>query len=194
MKKPPVIIIDGPDNVGKGTQIKLLRSWLHKIPFCISNLDKPVGENLDEKKVYGIKAIDNQLASLHAGWKSGIPSIADRAWPSEYAYSILRNTHSLEAILDIEEKYLDMSSDVLGIIFIDEAQQISERDDGHSNYDSENLEEINRIIHRFCKLAEQSHFTLEVININKKAIEDVHLEVQQTILKAFPHIIDDKNV
>ena len=104
MKKHPIIILDGPDNVGKGTQLALLRKYFTNIPFVITNLDKPVGEGTEEKKNYGLISIDNQLKTMVLGAQQGIPYIADRGHYTEYAYSIFREAHELQTILDIEEK------------------------------------------------------------------------------------------
>ena len=98
----PIIIFDGPDNVGKGTQIALLRKRFSEIPFAITNLDKPVGTSLEEKVSYGVKAAQNQLITLFLGAQAGIPQIADRAHYTEYAYSSLRKQHNLDTILQLD--------------------------------------------------------------------------------------------
>ena len=90
MNNIPVIIFDGPDNVGKGTQIKLLRKHFKETAFAITNMDKPVGDDLDAKERYGLEAATSQLVTIHSGWHSKAPQIADRAYFSEYAYSVLR--------------------------------------------------------------------------------------------------------
>jgi thymidylate kinase len=184
----PIIIIDGPDNVGKGTQIKRLRSWLDHIPFCIFNLDSPVGNSLDAKEAYGIKAVHNQCKSLQLAWKEQIPCIVDRAWPSEYAYSILRKKHGIETIRNIEERYCDIRQDTHIIIFIDEVENIQERDDGMSNYNAEDLQEIQLVVERFKSFSEHSTFPTTVININGKDPDAVEQDVQTVIRTHFPSL------
>ena len=184
----PIIIIDGPDNVGKGTQIKRLRSWLNHIPFCIFNLDSPVGSSLDAKEMYGIKAVHNQCKILQLSWEQHIPCIVDRAWPSEYAYSILRKKHGIETILDIEERYRAIQQDTHIIIFIDEIENIQERDDGMSNYNAEDLQEIQLVVERFKTFSEHSTFPTTVININGKDADIVEQEVQTVIRTHFPSL------
>lgn len=185
---PPIIIIDGPDNVGKGTQIKRLRRWLSHIPFCIFNLDSPVGSNLDVKETYGIKAVHNQCKSLQLSWEHNIPCIVDRAWPSEYAYSILRKKHGIKTMLDIEEHYRAIQQNTHIIIFIDEVRNIQERDDGMSNYNAEDLKEIQLVVDRFTTFSEHSTFSTTLININGNNADTVEQEVQTVIRTFFPLI------
>lgn len=189
MQSPtPIIIIDGPYNVGKGTQIKRLRSWLNHVPFCMFNLDSPVGSSLDAKETYGIKAVHNQCKSLQLSWEQRIPCIVDRGWPSEYAYSILRKKHDIETILDIEKRYCAIQQDTHIIIFIDEVENIQERDDGMSNYNAEDLQEIQLVVERFKTFSEHSTFPTTVININGNNADMVEQEVQTVIRKFFPLI------
>ena len=188
MNHAPIIIFDGPDNVGKGTQIKLLRKKLVDTPFNITNLDKPVGETLLAKQEYGLENINNQLQTMVAGSALGIPQLADRGHYSEYAYSILRITHSMKVIQMIEEQYLSSKDNILGIIFIDTVKNISDRDDGESNYDKDDLETIETIIQRFKETKEHSHFPTYIIDIQGKDKDLVHKEVMQHILNHFPQI------
>lgn len=188
MKNTPVIIFDGPDNVGKGTQIALLRKFFTKTPFAISNLDKPVGETLEEKREYGINAVTSQLSTLLLGASNGIPQIADRAHYSEYAYSMLRIPHAKQDLIAREEQHKALIPHTLGIIFIDEVEAISERDDGKSNYQADDLVMITSIIKRFVDYADSSLFNTHVININGKDITTVHQEVVSLVLKTFPEL------
>ncbi|GEM_PF-3809308 len=196
----PIILFDGPDNVGKGTQIELLRKWMLQSHFTITNLDRPVGDTLGDKERYGINAARGQLVTIQAGWSMGVPQIADRCHYTEYAYSILRKPHELETILELERSLEEAKSDVLGIIFVDEVEKIVERDDGKSNYQLEEgceehivstqsiemAEAINQISNRFHQIASESNFECHIISIHQKTIEMVHDEVKNIITKKFP--------
>ncbi len=181
MTTRPIIFIDGPDNVGKGTQISLLRKWLSEIPFSILNLDRPVGSDLEEKEIYGIQAVKNQLGSVYASWEKGIPCIVDRCHYTEYAYSILRNTHEIQKILELEKELLPAHPDILGIIFVDDVKNIVARDDGNSIYSTEDTENIQNIINRFSDIADASSFDCKVISITGKSIEEVQVEVKKIL-------------
>ena len=188
MNTTPIIIFDGPDNVGKGTQLSLLRKHYKDIPFAITNLDKPIGANSEEKREYGLAAAYGQLTTLFAGYQAGIPQIADRAHYSEYAYSILRGQHQLTDIMEMESEFKEYKDDVLSIIFIDEVENICERDDGNSNYGEEVVENIKNIITNFKEHAAASLFETHIIDINGKDIEIVQQEVNTLIAKKFPTI------
>lgn len=185
MTTRPIIFIDGPDNVGKGTQISLLRKWLINIPFTILNIDPPSGQNLDEKETYGILATKNMLGSVFASWERGIPCIVDRCHYTEYAYSILRNTHKIETILKLEKELSPAHSDVLGIIFVDKVENIVARDDGNSIYSTEDTHNIQNIINRFSEIADASSFDCKVVSITGKSIEEVQAEVKKIVSDKF---------
>lgn len=188
MNKTPVIIFDGPDNVGKGTQISLLRKHFKETPFAITNLDKPVGSDLDEKRDYGLAAAYGQLTTLFAGYEKDVAQIADRAHYSEYAYSILRTQHPLTDIMEMESEFKNFKDNVLSIIFIDEVENISERDDGESHYDADDIENIKNIINNFKEHAKTSLFETHIINIDGKDIEAVQREVNALVTKKFPDL------
>ncbi len=185
MNTRPIIFIDGPDNVGKGTQISLLRKWLTEIPFSILNLDPPVGSDLNKKESYGIQAAKNQLGSVLASWEKDIPCIVDRCHYTEYAYSILRNTHEIQTILELEKELSPACSDVLGIIFVDKVENIVARDDGNSIYSTEDTQNIQNIINRFSEIADASSFDCKVISITGKTIEEVRAEVKKNVSDKF---------
>ena len=190
INKKIIIAFDGPDNVGKGTQISLLRKWLKDIPFVLTNLDRPHGETNIEKIDYGFNATKNHLVAKKAIWKQGVPQIVDRMHYTEYAYSILRGGHDIQAILDLEKEFVDLKQDLFIIVFIDKVENISTRDDGKSVYRGDDHESIIKITDRFVEIAGESLFDNVVINIHNKNISTVRKEVQSRILEKFPTLLD----
>lgn len=186
--KKLIIAFDGPDNVGKGTQMARLRKWLSHIPFVITNLDRPHGETHEEKIHYGLCASKNHIHAQHLLWKQEIPQLVDRMHYTEYAYSVLRGGHDIETILNMEQDFIDMKDDFLTIIFIDDVHQIQNRDDGLSYYNAENQDHIRLIIERFKEIAQKSLFNNIIINIQGKDIDTVEKEVQSKIREQFPYI------
>ncbi len=180
-QRTPIIAFDGPDNVGKGTQIALLRKWLSHIPFVLTNLDRPHGANHHEKLKYGYQASRNHLKAKELLWQEGIPHLVDRMHYTEYAYSILRGGHNLEDILTLERAFLAMRDDFLTIIFVDKAENILKRDDGLSVYKRDDYKAVEDIIKRFYEIAEASHFPNRVISITGKSIPQVHEEVREVV-------------
>lgn len=188
--KKIIIAFDGPDNVGKGTQISLLRKWLKHIPFILTDLNRPLGDSDADKIAYGLKASENHLAAKHTIWKQGIPQIADRMHYTEYAYSMLRGGHNIDTILELEERFIEMKPDFFTIIFIDKVENISARDDGKSDFDVNNHNEIQNINDRFSEISKKSHFDNFIINIHNKDIQVVQGEVKSILLKKFPNLLN----
>ena len=191
LNKRIIIAFDGPDNVGKGTQIARLRKWLSHIPFVLTNLDRPHGENHEQKLRYGFAASRNHLLAKKAMWEEGLPQLVDRMHYTEYAYSILRKGHALDDILALEQDFLAMRDDFFTIIFLDDVKNIMHRDDGKSVYRKDDEENIKRICQRFEKIAEHSHFSNAVVSIQGKSIDEVEREVQELIRKRFPDIVSE---
>lgn len=188
--KQIIIAFDGPDNVGKGTQISLLRKWLNHIPFVLTNLDRPHGKTDGEKMDYGFSASKNHLIAKRAIWRENIPQIADRMHYTEYSYSINRGGHDLNTIKELENEFLEMKDDFFTIIFIDEIKNIRARDDGKSNYNVNDINEVTDITNRFSKIAKHSFFDNVIININNKNIAEVQKAVQKALLEKFPNLLD----
>lgn len=186
--KKIIIAFDGPDNVGKGTQIQLLRKWLSHIPFVLMNLDRPIGKSNQEKLSYGLHASKNALIANESLLEKGLPQIVDRMHYTEYAYSILRDGHDIQDIINLESEFLKIKDYFFTIIFIDEIENIQKRDDGISNYNADDSYEVKKITDRFPEIAQHSLFDNVVINIHKKNITTVQNEVKQHILKKFPDI------
>lgn len=187
--KKIIIAFDGPDNTGKNTQIELLRKWLSHIPFVITDLDKPYGENDSQKITYGLAAIDNLLHAQKIMHDSKIPQISNRMHYTEYAYSFLRGGHAIETILGLEEKYKDIKDNFFTFVFVDHVENLTKRDDGLSIYDDADIDAISIINERFIEIAEQSTFNNMVINIHDKNIESVKSEIQKILSEKFPNII-----
>jgi thymidylate kinase len=187
--KKIIIAFDGPDNVGKGTQIQLLRKWLKHIPFVLTNLDRPHGENNNEKIHYGLNASKNHLEAKKIMLKHGLPQIVDRMHYTEYAYSILRGGHDIKTIINLEKEYIDLKENLFTIIFIDNVENISKRDDGKSVYKRDDYENIQKISDRFKEISKYSILDNVIIDIQGKDIQTVQKEVQIEILKKFPDIL-----
>lgn len=185
-----IIAFDGPDNVGKGTQIALLRKWLSHLPFVVTDLEKPCGSSNEEKINYGLAASRNHLKATEAIWKEGIPQIIDRMHYTEYAYSIFRGGHEMQTIISMEKEFIHLKESFLIIVFVDEVENIRDRDDGKSNYNAEDLNEAQMLCDRFEDIAEESLFDNHVINIHNKNIEVVKQEVQSLILEKFQNILE----
>ncbi len=183
--KKIVIAFDGPDNVGKSTQIKLLRKKYKNIPFLIIDVDAPVGEDFTEKLHYGK---EHSKITLDTIKKIPYSQIHDRIHYTEYAYSFFRGGHTLDDIIEIEKKYEEIHKDLLIITFIDRVENISARDDGLSQFNKEDHENIVKLVHRFKEISNMSIFDNHIIDIHGKDIDTVHNEVIHHVEQKFPFL------
>jgi len=178
-----IIAFDGPDNVGKSTQIGLLRKHFSQTPFLILNVDAPVGSNASEKLAYGKAHIQKTFEAMDTLSSS---QIHDRSHFTEYAYSFFRDGHDIEDILALEKTYEHLKDNLCIITFIDEVENIISRDDGASAYDKENTDDVLRIVENFKEISKRSLFPNIIINIHGKDIPTVQAEVNDYIAQQFP--------
>lgn len=184
-----VIAFDGPDNVGKSTQIKLLRKKYGSIPFLIMDVDAPIGITSKEKLSYGKEHVRRTFEAIQT---LPFAQIHDRIHYTEYAYSFFREGHFLDDILAMEKKYKNIHDNLIIITFIDEVENISSRDDGLSQFQKEDHKNITKLIERFKEISNASIFDNNIINIHEKNIDMVHDEVIQIIENKFPHLKNKK--
>jgi len=183
--KKIILIFDGLDNVGKSTQIKKIRQWLNNKAFVITNLDAPIGEDNLKKISYGSKNIENFFKIWTLGWKNNIPLISDRGHFSEYAYRMFRDSDKIDDILEMEKKYSEIISDTIIFNFIDNANNIAQRDDGLSQYQAEEVDKIQKLIDRFKFISEKSIFENYLIDINAKDENEVFKIIKEKIQTKF---------
>lgn len=180
MHKNTIIAFDGPDNTGKSTQILRLRKRYASTNFVLTNLERPYGKSKEEILENGYRSTENLLKAINATQDLSIPQIVDRAHFTEYVYSIFRNGHSLEKVLELED-IIKMPEHFITVIFLDSAKNISSREDGLSNFDADNLEEIELLCERFLEIAKASKFKTIIINIDGKDADLVEEELHQKL-------------
>jgi thymidylate kinase len=180
-----ILGFDGPDNVGKGTQIEKIRKYFSKIPFIVLNIEAPVGNSSIDKIKYGIKNTKNNLQGILILAENNLPQILDRTHFSEYAYSFLRGGHDLKTFLKLEKKCEKIKNIFCIITFIDKPKRIFERDDGQSAFDPSKTEDIEKIIENFKKISKQTIFKSIIINIYNKTEDEVFEEIIEKLEKEF---------
>ena len=185
MKRKIILALEGPDNVGKGTQMKKIVSYFKDINFVALYDSLKAGETDSEKVEYGHKREKEYFKVRKYLWDNGIPQINDRSHYSEYAYRMFRNSDKIEDLLAMEKEYSELKDDYLTIIFIDEIENISSRDDGYSAYKKEDLGSIKKLIERFKYIAEKSIYKNYIININGKDENEVFDIIKNLIQEKF---------
>ena len=188
MKRKIILSLEGPDNVGKGTQMKKIVSYFKDINFVALYDSLKAGDTDGEKVEYGRKREERYFKVRNYLWEEDIPQINDRSHYSEYAYRMFRNSDKIDDLLEMEKKYEHLKNDFLTLIFIDEVENISERDDGVSAYKGDDLESIKKLIDRFKEISEKSIFENYIININGKDEDEVFEIVLEKIFQKFGKI------
>jgi thymidylate kinase len=165
-----VYIIEGIDNSGKSTQVKLLQKELSKMgkyPIIIhcSSLDKSL--SFSDNKNYYIKLI-SKIKELNKDFDI----IMDRSHLGEAIYGPLYRNYSGDYVLNLLSDF----SDVKLVLFTDEIQNVIQRDDGDSFSINKNKKEKELQYFRNMLNLVQIKNKKE-IKITGKSINEVQREV-----------------
>lgn len=170
-----LIIFEGIDNVGKSTQIQLLRNYFAKqdkvfITHHSSNYKGVSSEKHQEltKKEYSEIFKYCRFTDI----------ICDRLHGGEYVYGqIYRNYKNPEFVFELEKnEKINLLNNVFLIILIDKPKNAVKRDDGLSF--SIDLNKKQKEIDLFKEFYKKSNIKNKLlIDINNKSIKDVHKEI-----------------
>jgi len=161
-----MIIIEGPDNVGKDTQIKKIQKWYYK------KYKEPLIKT--HCSYYGINNPELALEEYIRISELDLiyPIISNRLHIGELVYGpIYRNytKKEIEKVLEFEKIFL---KDSILFIFIDNPKNLIQRDDGQSFTTDLKLKE--KEINLFEKAYELSNIKSKfLINIEDKNEDDV---------------------
>lgn len=170
-----VIIIEGPDNVGKSTLIRNIKNHYNKniianlaysnvkqaTPHEHINYSKLLYKNMFELCNFQSKVLNNIM-------------ILDRSHIGEMVYSPLYRNYSGDYVLDIEKEF-DLSNYFL-ITLTDLAENLIDRDDGLSH--SINVSDKNKELELFLESTTKSLIKHKfVMNINGLNITQVFNKV-----------------
>ena len=176
-----IIIIDGPDNCGKTTQIAKLQPLLIDKPLHLLHYTKLKGfDSNNEMMTYSKNMYYDMFRILESNYKTS-NFILDRSHISEIVYSPLYRDYSGDYIYDIERKFLTYNhnfwEEIYLIVFIDEAEALISRDDGLSH--SVNLVDKEEEINMFRGTTIKSLIINKIIiNINGKSQDEVAEETK----------------
>lgn len=180
-----IVIISGPDNVGKTTQIKLLHDY-----FANQNIGKSTHilhySNVRLKSSSEIQTYSANLYRDGFNLMKNSPNvnfICDRFHDGEWVYGKLYRNYDAEYIYGIEELFnVDETfwTEIYLITFIDKPGNLINRDDGESfsiDFDMKSKE-----INRFRDFHKKSVIlNKKLINICRMDIDAVHKKVIQFI-------------
>jgi thymidylate kinase len=171
-----IIIFEGPDRVGKDTQIKMIQSYYIGCKFHILKYSdiKGLSGGLSEK--YNTQYYNEMFELLSNNAEYDF--ICNRSHLGEYVYAPLYRGYSGNFVFDIEEdfKLCEFFNYINLITLIDTPENLVNREDGESL--SDNILNKQKEIQRFKEATEKSKITKKIIiNINNKSKEQVHKEI-----------------
>lgn len=159
------IIIEGPDNCGKSTQISNIIEYFNNTPFIKANFSNIKSLKTAEE----VQKYSKKLYSYM--FEIDVPIICDRGHFGEYVYGKIYREYEGDYIFDLEhEYYLDQNEETILILFVDSAENLISRDDGLSF--STDIEVKNLEIKRFKEAFNKSCIKHKaLINVNEMSIK-----------------------
>lgn len=193
-----VIIFEGPDNVGKGTQIEMLRKAFHdyEIPTQVmhcSNFkfngdlndrysEKEKAEALKEmsKRYYTMlmKTI-NVYNTKDSNYESVL--ILDRAHLGETVYSPIYRNYNGDYVYELEN-LVECPDKVLVITLVDKAENLVSREDGLSF--STDIDKKNKEIDAFKEANSNTKFNSLLVHIDGLNPEKVFEKISNFVFNA----------
>lgn len=187
MKNSKIVIFEGPDNVGKGTQIskcwkKVANSvdeygypfWWHYANFGI--------EDNERCKEQSALIYTSMFRSLFLENMRGNTILVDRSHLGEWVYGYIYRNYEAEFIWSIEEMFNQSKlwDSVYLITFIDEPENLIKRDDGLSF--STDLEKKKLEVARFVDAHERSRIVNKcLIDIKGKDETEVWKKIEKFV-------------
>lgn len=179
-----VLIFEGPDNVGKGTQITKIQPLLIDKPIHVLHYSAIKGfETNEEVKAYSDSLYRSMFSLLENNYKHN-HFILDRSHIGEVVYSPMYRNYDGSYVYNLEQWHTgtDFWKEVFLITFIDNAENLIKRDDGLSF--TIELDKKRKEIDAFVDATMRSNIiNKKIINIAGKDVDMVHEEVKHFILK-----------
>jgi thymidylate kinase len=181
--EPKVIIFDGPDNVGKTTQIKMLMKHLIDRPTYVNYFPNIVGISNEQSFEYNKMLYEDMFLLMGQSLIVKRNLIFDRSYLSEFVYGKLYRDQEPRYVFNIEVNgYCQIDTknmfNVFLIVLIDDYKNLIKREDGNSFSIDENLK--RKEVNLFKKAYKESYIDNKIlIDTKNKTIE----KVNQKILK-----------
>lgn len=175
-----IIMMEGPDNVGKSTQIKMLLKYLIDKPTYVIHFSGISGITSNESRKYSELMYDDMFNIIKEANNNDRNLIFDRSHIGEFVYSPLYRNYSGEYIFDIEKKYLDIIKNVYLFTFIDNPVNLLKREDGNSfTIDVHKKEqEIDLFKEAYRKTNIKHKY---IVDVSEQSIDSVHMFVRGII-------------
>lgn len=172
-----IILIEGPDNVGKGTQIELLRESFSQIPFLKIHFTRPPKKAIASYQQVLFKSM---FEIFDFCILNQINLIADRSHLGEAVYGPLYRGTDAKWIYELERAYLKKSpalvNAIILITMVADDKTLFARDDKLSYYNSEDTAaKENRAFIRAYELCNVNHKM--IIDCQDRTKESIHEEI-----------------
>jgi len=167
------LIFEGPDNTGKGTQIKLVHENCTERLFHTVHYSG-LGFPLPEQHIEYSKELYEDMFKMMFDSKVDRNFIFDRSHLGEMVYAPLYRKYDGDYVLDIEKKYTeDLANNLYLIVFINDPETILKRDDGLSYY--QNLDGVRQEVNYFIEAYNKSQIHNKIlINVGNKTPQEIH--------------------
>ena len=167
------IIIDGPDNVGKTTQIRNIKNYFNNLPFHTIHYSNIVQKSIEDTINYSKKLYKELFELLNSKYNF----ICDRCHLDELVYGNIYRGYSGDYVIELEKECnLDKLENLFLIILIDTPENLIKRDDGKSF--SIDLDKKKKEIELFKEAFKKSTIKNKIlIDINGKNENEVFDEI-----------------
>ncbi len=172
-----VIIIEGPDNVGKGTQIELLEQYFNSqnIPTTIIHCHN--FKNASEPRIISERCYKSIMHTINAFKTNDSVLILDRSHLGETVYAPMYRMYSGDYVYELEN-LVERPETVFVFTLLDKPENLIKRDDNLSfSIDlNKKQEEIGRFeqASKFTKFHHNSHL---IWNLGRTP-EEIHEEIK----------------
>ena len=173
MANTKLIIIEGPDRVGKSTLIENIKSNFTDRQFLYMHFGKPPVKN---SLGYNMKLFNKMFMSMQYNAKHNIDTIYDRSHIGECVYGPLYRGYEGYYIFDLEKMYMkDLKSNLYLITLYDNAEVLLSREDGDSftNEQALKIKECNLFISAHNKSNIVHKLLLNVNGMSKDEVSTI---------------------
>ncbi len=167
-----IIMFDGPDNVGKSTQSKLLLRYMINKPTYIIHFSNIPSITPKQSRQYSELMYHDMFMLMLESDRQDRNLMFDRTHLGEFVYSPIYRNYSGEYVFRIERQFekTGIFNKIILFTFIDEPENLIRRDDGKSF--SIDIEKKKREIELFKEAHTRSLIERKyLININSEPID-----------------------
>lgn len=174
------ILVEGPDNVGKSTQIQNIKNYFNNIVFVTLSHGNTKQLCVNDYIEYNTALFRSMFETISNNDYIEVSTICDRSHIGEMVYAPIFRNYDGDYVLNIEEEYSDIDNLIL-IMYVDEPQNLISREDGQSF--STDIDVKWEEVRRFKEAFEKCNLKKILISITDKTEKEVSNETITKILE-----------